>query len=329
MPTGTSPDGPARAAGPDPLEAGSHRWPGVEFRHLGALAAVARHGSFRRAADSLGYVQSAISAQMAQLEQAVGTRLVDRCVGREGASLTPAGNVLLDHVGDILARFEAARLDVEAVAQGRTEILRIGVADGIARRRLPGILRGFAAEIPSAQVSIAEAHGEESFEQLARGEFDMLIAEAPLPEGPFREVLLERDPYVLLVAAESMLAKQTEPVTLGQLSRLSLLLPAPLRGQDVVGEKLREAGIGWAPWLRSSDVGALQALVGAGLGAAFVPSLAVDPDDAATKIVALPELLPERVIVLATHREREYSAPVHEFIQMVSRTFCEARARAA
>src|SRR3982751_457070 len=106
-------------------------WLGIELRHLAALEAVAREGSFRRAAKSLGYVQSAISQQIAALERVVGRRLVERSRGGGRLRLTEAGELVLQHSDAILARLKAAQADVAALADGEAAQLRIGITQSI------------------------------------------------------------------------------------------------------------------------------------------------------------------------------------------------------
>src|SRR6188508_3701734 len=94
------------------------QWLGVEVRHFAALDAVAREGSFGRAADRLGYTQSAVSQQIATLEKIVGEQLVERPGGPRAVSLTEAGALLLRHAQAIMARLAAAQADLAALAEG-------------------------------------------------------------------------------------------------------------------------------------------------------------------------------------------------------------------
>src|SRR5919198_4839595 len=102
------------------------RWAGLELRHLAALDAVAREGSFGRAAVSLGYTQSAISQQIAALERIAGARLVDRLPGRRQIGLTAAGSVVLRHGGAMLSRAQAVEADLAAAVDGEVATLRLG-----------------------------------------------------------------------------------------------------------------------------------------------------------------------------------------------------------
>src|SRR5262245_22870931 len=92
-------------------------WLGIELRHLAALLAVADEASFNRAADQLGYTQSAISQQIAALERIVGQRLVDRGTRGHRIKPTEAGRILLRHARSILGELSAAHADLEAYAE--------------------------------------------------------------------------------------------------------------------------------------------------------------------------------------------------------------------
>ena len=88
----------------------------LEVRHLIALDAVATEGTFGRAAERLGYTQSAISQQIAALERLVDGKLFDRPGGPRPVELTPLGAEVLDAARDLLNRVEAAgqRIDIFA-----------------------------------------------------------------------------------------------------------------------------------------------------------------------------------------------------------------------
>ena len=112
-------------------------WLRLELRHLTALRAVSREGSFAAAAAALGYTQSAISQQIAMLERVIGARVLDRPGGRRPAVPTQVGRVLLDHADAIVARLQAARADVAAIVDGEAGILRVGTYQSVGTRILP------------------------------------------------------------------------------------------------------------------------------------------------------------------------------------------------
>ena len=92
------------------------RWLGIELRHFLALEAVAREGSFGKAALKLGYTQSAVSQQIAALERIVGQRLIERPGGPKPVSLTEAGTLLLRHANAITARISAGSIRCRSAA---------------------------------------------------------------------------------------------------------------------------------------------------------------------------------------------------------------------
>src|SRR5256714_7242655 len=124
------------------------RWLGIELRHLTALEAVAREGSFGRAAKSLGYTQSAVSQQIAALERIVGARLVERPGGPRPVSLTEAGELLLPHAEAIVARLAPAQADLRAPAGGEGGGLPLGLYQSRGQRDLAQPMPPYAARLP-------------------------------------------------------------------------------------------------------------------------------------------------------------------------------------
>jgi DNA-binding transcriptional LysR family regulator len=177
---------------------------GVELRHLAALEAVARTRSFGKAARDLGYTQSAVSQQIAQLERSVGQRLVERPGGPRPVDLTDAGRLLLRHADAIVAQLDAAQADMAALAEGAAGPLRVGIYQSVGARILPALLRRFREEYPRVEVSIREeTDAADLLRLLEHGELDLTFADLPLPEGPFETEEVLSDPYVLLVPAKS------------------------------------------------------------------------------------------------------------------------------
>src|SRR3954468_3200253 len=199
-------------------------WPGLELRHLLALQAVAREGSFAAAAEALGYTQSAISQQIAALERAVGQRLVERPGGRRRIWLTEAGEALLRHAETIVAQVHAAAADLAALADGRAGTLRVGTYQSISARILPALVRAFRDAFPDVTLQVREAGDDtELYGLLERAELDLSFGLLPAPDGPFEALELMRDPYVLVVASDSPLADAAETPSLTEIAALPLV----------------------------------------------------------------------------------------------------------
>jgi DNA-binding transcriptional LysR family regulator len=289
-------------------------WLGVELRHLAALEAVARTRSFGRAARELGYTQSAVSQQIAQLERIVGQRLFDRPGGPRRVEPTEAGLLLLRHADAIVARLDAARADMAALAEGAGGTLRVGVFQSVGANLLPALVRRFRTEWPRVGVRVREeSDSNELVRLLEHGELDLAFAELPLPDGPLEWTELLQDPYVLLVSAQSELAARDSAPSLREVGKL------PLIGRRSTDEPERHLA-GRVPNLdvvfRTDDNGTLQALVAEGLGVAIEPLLVVDQKDRAVKALPFGTRIPPRTIVLAWHRDRYRSQAAQAFVEL-------------
>jgi DNA-binding transcriptional LysR family regulator len=305
------------------------RWLGLELRHLTALKAVADHTSFGRAAAALGYTQSAVSQQIATLERIVGARLIDRPGGPKPVALTEAGRVLLRHAESITSRLQAAQSDLRALAAGAAGPLRVGSYQSVGARVLPTVLRRFLAEWPQVEISLQELTDDgELLALVESGVLDLTFSMLPLPPGPFEFLELMRDPYVLVVPANSPLAERSRPPTPREIAEMPLIGNRSCRsiqaGMDLMRASGREPNIVF----RSDDNGTVQGVVASGMGVALVPRLTVDETDERIAVLGLSDRFPERTIGISWHRDRHRTRAAEAFVDE-ARAVCAEYAGAA
>lgn len=277
----------------------NRRWLGVEVRHLATLRAVREEGSFRRAAERLGYVPSAVSQQITALESAIGDQLVDRAPGGGQLTLTPVGELLVRHAATILTRLSAAQADLSALIGDERAGVRLGLQPGFPEGLLSALVRRFIDATAVHLHPVEVASPSELYDMVRRGELDAAFGELPLDDGPFghRELLTES--FVLAVLANERFPRVPDEPIVEQLLALPLILPAasPLPLDSATCRRLEAAAVAHA----DSPASAV-AFVRAGVGAAIVGSTGVSGDGLRT--IDLTHLVPPRRIALIWHGER-------------------------
>jgi DNA-binding transcriptional LysR family regulator len=292
-----------------------HRLLGIEMRHLAAFDAVVSSGSFARAAQQLGYTQSAVSLQIAALERAAGTRLLERPGGRRPVVPTTAGERMLRHAVRLTAQLQAAEADLTALAEGTAGTLRVGTFQSVSIRVLPNVVRRLMELRPGLEVRLQEAAYEDELLALVeRGRLDFTFALVP-PEGPFEHIELVHDGYVLLTQAGSPLAQRESAPTLAEIGRLPLV--AYSRSTYGIEALLRARGIEPHVVFRSDESGAVQRMVAAGIGSALIPRLAIDRSIRGVVALDASRRVPARQIGLAWHRDATLPEAAEDFVAAV------------
>jgi molybdate transport repressor ModE-like protein len=296
------------------------RWAGVELRHLAALRAVADEGSVAAAARRLGYSQPGVSQQLAALERLLESRLVERRPGVREATLTEAGRLVLRHGAALLARARAADADLRQLQSGAVGTLRLGVFPSVGARVVPPLLQRLADKWPQVDVLLIEDVSDRRLlEQVEAAELDLAFAMLPLADGPFAAVEVLRDPYVVLVPADSPLAEHTRALRPRELADLPLI---GFRHSQAYPEAfLRAHGIAARVRFRIDDNETLVGLVAAGMGAALVPRLAIDPAREDVVQLEIAAKLPPRLVAIAWHRDRERARAAADLVD-IARALC-------
>ncbi|MFF0744419.1 LysR family transcriptional regulator [Streptomyces sp. NPDC004111] len=250
----------------------------IEARHLRVLRAVAATGSFSAAARELGCTQPAVSQQMKALEQSTGTPLLIR-TGRE-MRLTQAGEVLVRHAAGILAGLTAAEEEVAAIAGLRAGRVRLVSFPSGSSTLVPTALAALRAAHPGTRVSLVDAEPPRSVEMLREGDCDVALAFRYGPGGAtedwtdlvVRPLLTDR---LVGLVPEGHRLDGAGTVGIGELAEEPWIAGCPRCRRQLV-EVCESAGFAPRIDFATDDYPAVIGLVGAGLGVAVLPALAME-----------------------------------------------------
>ncbi len=274
----------------------------VTLRQLQYCLAVAGARSFRRAAEACRVSQPSLSAQVAEVERALGVRLFER--DRRRVLVTAAGEALLERAQRVLVEaddlLEAARRRADPLSG----TLRVGVIPTVGPYLLPRAAPALRKALPELLVLWEEDKTAALVRRVSAGELDaaLLAREADLGELVVAE--LAADPFVLATAPGHPLARGAGP-----------LRPSDLRGERVLllddGHCLRDQALEVCARARAEELGfratslsTLVQMVASGAGVTLLPRIAVDAEARRADVSIRPftRPAPGRTLVLAWRR---------------------------
>lgn len=280
----------------------------IEARRLHILRAVADHRTVTAAAAALHLTPSAVSQQLAALEQETGHRLVER--GARGVRLTPAGEILLDHTNAVLAQLERAEAELAAYGSGSAGTVTVtSFATGIAEVVAPAVAR-LARSAPGIRIRVQDAEGDASLPMVLDRQVDVAVAVeyrgASADDPRLTHLPLYAEPFDAVVPVSHRLADAAE-VPLAELAKDPWIGPYPGNPcHDVVVLACEHAG--FQPRLEhsSDDFRAVVALAAADVGVALVPRSALRGTDLAGVVVRpVDGAAPTRRVFAAVRRGAE------------------------
>ncbi|MBN2192425.1 MAG: LysR family transcriptional regulator [Polyangiaceae bacterium] len=288
------------------------------LRQLQYAVAVAETLSFRRAAERCHVSQPALSAQLAQLEDALGVRLFERDQRR--VLPTVAGQELVDRARQTLV---AADEVVGAAQRARDPLagrLRLGVIPTISPYLLPSATPAFRREFPRLTTVWVEDKTEVLVRGLNSGVLDGVLLALEAEIGELDHEVVAVDPFVLAMRPDDPLAARSAPAELGDLADVEVLLLDD--GHCFRAQALAYCSRAQARELefRATSLATLVQMVAGGTGVTLLPRVAVPAEALRAGLAVRPfaEPAPARTIVLAW-RKRAPIAPALRKIAAVLR----------
>ena len=297
----------------------------LTLKQLRYFDALARHGHFGRAADACAISQPALSMQIKELEESLGTMLFERSARQ--VQLTNFGEEFVQRVRDILRSVDELG-DLARAAQDRlVGRLRIGVIPTIAPYLLPTIIRNLTQIHTGLDLHVRETLTEKLIRELAEGRLDAAIVALPVSEASLTEVALFKEDFVLVRSGEDDGKPVPDSKSLGEMKLLLLEEGHCFRDQALSFCSIQSALPRES--LDGSSLSTLVQMVSAGMGVTLIPEMAVavETRSAPVSIARFKKPQPSRTIGMIWRKTSPLAKQLMEISEVVRRSAEEVRAR--
>lgn len=289
----------------------------MDFRQLNTFITIAKLSSFTKAAQSLDYSQSSITAQIQQLENELDVKLFERLGHR--ISLTPQGRKLLPYAEQIIRLSDEARQSIapSEVARGA---LSIGAAESLCVTRLPKLIKAYRERFPEVELTIRFGSTADFLVMLKNNSLDIaLVLEPEEIQGEYTCADKITEPMAILSPPNHPLARK-DGITPEDLGHETLILTEKSCGyRKLLDRMLSQANIQPVSLIETGNVQAIKHLVMCGLGIAFLPRSAIAEECAQHQLSALPWKGPDfRMLTqVVYHKDKWRSAALISWLDLV------------
>jgi len=259
----------------------------MTLEQLKSFAAVARCGSFTRAAEELHLTQPAVSAQILALERDYDARLLDR-IGKR-VEITEPGRVVLAAAQDVLRRVDELgeeMRDIEGLQRGR---LRLGASLIVGIYLLPEAIGRFKRDYPKLELSLRIEYARRIAERVLAGDVDLGIIGEGAPIADERLVVepFAPDELVLIVDPGHRWARRKRVAARELAGESFIISEKGSATQEIIVSRLADAGARLDIAMELGNIEAVKRAVEAGLGISIMSRCAIERDVKEGRLAAI------------------------------------------
>lgn len=241
----------------------------MDFDQLVTFLEVVKLGNFSRAGQKVLRSQSAVSAQIRQIEEEYGERLLDR--SGKVVRLTPAGEVFFEYVQRMLTLFSESKRAVADQGQQPRGVLAIGANEATCLYVLPDVFAKYSKLYPDVQISIYRNFSRKILERVHDGSIDVGVVTMPVKSPGLKVRSIFRDRLMLMVDAKNPLAKM-KSVSVAVAAEQPQLYPKTGYTRQILDKLFRPYQSQLRIRMELPSVGMIKSFVAAGLGVSLISS---------------------------------------------------------